>query len=239
MKKKTLFLLCAVAVVFLSTQAYADVEYKFWAMEDSYITERYATSNYGTSATMRVRDKQTTTSNLFSRALIKFNDADLAQLSGLEILSASVHLFECGRDAATSSEDRVNLFRVTEDWAEGTVNWDNQPGYAVELSRSRLFDADDPTPGWRKWDNLETLASSWVTGTADNYGIMLENDLDGLYNEMNVRFRSTEYLTADGDRGIYRPYLKITATPEPFSAVLFGLGSCLFGAYAIRKKKLI
>jgi hypothetical protein len=241
MKKITVLFLLLAGMLLVFTQAYADVEFKFWADEDSYISKRdiWADSNYGDSTFLRVRDLDTTSyPDYVSRTLLKFSDADLAELSGWDIVSASLHLYEYDR-SGSSTADEINLFRVTKDWAEDTVTWNNwalgeQP-HANLRTAYRTFDTDDTTPGWRKWEGgLANIVQWWVTGAEDNFGLMLENDLDGLYGEMNVEFRSSDYL---GGTSIYRPYLKITATPEPFSAVLFGIGAGFLGIVKVRRRK--
>ncbi|MBN2097943.1 MAG: DNRLRE domain-containing protein [Candidatus Omnitrophica bacterium] len=248
MKKIALLALGLMSLLLLSSQAVAvepqgppspGVELKFWAMEDTYITERYGNTNYGSEEYLRVRDKQTDTSNLFSRSLLKFDQQDLVnKLAGKQILSASLHLYEYSRDGATSLADEIDLFRVTSDWAENDVTWNTSPTFATQRTAYRTFDGDDTTPGWRKWeDDLINIVQWWIDGVQNNFGLMLENDLDQLYNQMNVKFRSSEYLVPDGSSGIYRPYLKITVIPEPASAILFGIGSGLIGIFTARRRK--
>ena len=237
MKRILVLSVFVVGILLFSTQVYANgyLKFKFWADEDSFITKYYGCSNYGSWQHLKVRDVDSESCpDRLSRTLIKFSDEDLSSLSGLEIISASLHLYEYRRTTSSTS-DEINLFRVTQDWTEDSVTWNNQPDHAAQRITRRVFTKDDKTPGWRGWYGLANLVDWWVTGEKANYGIILENDEDGVFGQMNVRFHSSEYL--DGT-SIRRPYLKITATPEPFSAVLFGIGAGflgLCGAYRRRK----
>jgi len=237
MKRKTFFVFLVGFFFCISSHAFAK-EFKFWAFEDSYVNaaEEWADRNYGDSEYLRVRDLDNNNfSDYISRTFIRFDQNDLMDaLSGLDIISASLHLYEYDRGTNSSTEDEVNLFRVTEKWTEDSITWNNQPAHANQRITYRLFSSDDTTPGWRGWYGLDNLVEWWVTGEKPNYGIMLENDLDGQYTQMNVKFRSSEYYPG-GNPSIYRPYLKVVATPEPASFLLFGMGAGLLGLYRRRK----
>ena len=244
MKKRIILSAALIGLFLFSAQARADTVLKFWADADSYILKAYGGNNYGNGTYLRTRDLDNTSyPEYISRALLQFNQADLeTQIGDNEVISASLHLYEYWRGSSTSSEDSINVFRVTKEWTESGesgVTWDNfvdGTEHANQAVAGRMFDNGDTTPGWRSWqsDGLKLLVEKWVSGT-DNYGVMLENDLDGDINMMNVKFRSSEFLSGTSK---YRPYLKVTVTPEPLSAVLFLVGGISFTAARYRKKSL-
>jgi hypothetical protein len=166
----------------------------------------------------------------------------LAELSGWDIVSVSLSLYEYNRDRNNSGSDTINLFGVTEAWDEMSVKWVNQPTYEETSSASRIFGEDDYNAGvgnyngWKVWEGSEftTLVEDWVTGAKDNNGLMLEDDIDGVFSEMNVWFYSSECSSS-----AVRPYLTITATPEPFSAVLFGIGAGFLGIIKVRRRRKV
>ena len=254
MKKLFFVGLVLVGAVLVASQVYADVEVKFWADGDSYVTERdeWANKNYGGDAALRVRDTDMTGyENYTSRTYLNFdNDEMVSSFSGVDmgLVTFSLHLYEYARVdrdvSPLNDEDGINLYDAANSWSEMGITWNNQPGGNTKVA-SRMFDgADvisgpDPTLFWRSWqgDALDDLVKSWVDGTESNYGFMLENDLDGTYNEMEVAFRSRQYQIGDGSEGIYRPYLKAVITPEPVSMVLFGVGAGCMGLFGARKRK--
>jgi hypothetical protein len=243
MKKTSLLCLLLAGMLLVSNRAYAEGPiFKFWAAEDSCIIgpySYYSGNNYGAEDWLRVRDRDNNplvhpNNQVTCRTLIKFNDADLAALSGLDIVSASLYLYEYERFRDILGADTIELFGVTGVWDEATVTWTGQPTYEETISASRIFDEANNSPGWKSWESSEftTLVEDWVTGAEDNNGLMLQDDIDDSFNSFNVRFRSSEYSVSD-----FRPYLSITATPEPISAVLFGIGAGFLGILKVRRRR--
>jgi hypothetical protein len=245
MKKITLLCLLLAGMLLVSNRAYAEGPiFKFWAAEDSCIigpSAAYNSNNYNYLNYLRVRDRDyddsvSKSNQVTCRTLIKFSDADLATLSGLDIVSASLYLYEYERFRDIPGADTIELFGVTGVWDEVAVTWNTQPTYEETSSASRIFDEANNSPGWKSWESSEftTLVEDWVTGAEDNNGLMLQDDFDDTFNEIDIFFHRREHL---GGTSIYRPYLEITATPEPFSAVLFGIGAGFLGILKVRRRR--
>jgi hypothetical protein len=249
MKNRTLLYLLLAGMLLVSTQAYAEEEiFTLWAEEDSFVLSGpWAGNNFGNATYLRVRDSDEEEGAPYqstSRSLIKFSDADLDTLSGWNIVDVSLSLYEYNRDRNNSGADTLNLFGVTGPWNEGSVTWDTQPTYEGTNVASRIFGEDDYNAGvgnyngWKVWQGSEfnTLVEDWVTGAKDNNGLMLEDDIDGAFNEMNVWFYSSECSSS-----AVRPYLTITTTtaPEPISAVLFGIGAGCLGIFGSRRRRKV
>lgn len=243
MKKISLVSVLLAGMLLFSAQAFAVDEqvFNFWADEATYVNREWPSGNFNHLDQLRVRDARdiiqdvdgnfVTYDRLYSRTYLKFSDTDLAQLDGLDIISAALYMYETERKPNTSSNDDMNLNRVTSDWSAADVTWATRPSTTSAANRMAYsyFSESDTTPGWRAWTgSLATLVGWWVNDEKPNYGIMLENDKDLEFNEMNSIFAKS---------GDFRPYLNITATPEPFSVVLFGIGGGLLGIFGARRRR--
>jgi len=201
--------LAMAAMVSLPCLGRAQTTYTLYPQEDGWVNEANPTANYGNATYLSVKDRSG-----LAEAYMRFSDADLAGLRGQDIASASLFLYQY--QGTYSPGDSLNLHKVTTGWQEATLVWNNRPGYeAAPISALILSDGNLQ---WRQWQGLEGCVGSWLDG--NNFGLALENGMDGAEEELFARFYSSEY--ADSS---LRPYLRVTTTPEPVSATLFLLGS--------------
>lgn len=91
--------------------------------------------------------------------------------------------------------ETIYVHRVTSDWDEGTVTWNNFGG-AFDPTVEASFVAD--AIGWRSAD-ITSLVQSWIDGTYDNYGILLDQQD---FNFPRASYYSREF-------GSSNPYLEI------------------------------
>jgi hypothetical protein len=80
------------------------------------------------------------------------------------IVSATLNLFHSEGYGPTRTYD---IHRVSADWSEETITWNNQPGYAAIITASLSFDPKD-NGKWRSWDvtsdiDSTALAERWVS----------------------------------------------------------------------------
>ena len=224
MKTKLAFLLLGLLSCFavLPFAAFAQTTYIFWAGEDAWVNEANPTANYGNATYLSVKDR-----GGLAESYLKFKDSDLNQLKGLDIAQASILLYQY-QDTYSPGDD-LNVHRLTGDWSEATVNWNQRPAYEQQSLGSLYLASGDLQ--WREWTGLESCVASWVNGA--NYGLALENGLDAKNEELFARFYSSEF----SDPAL-RPQLKVTTTPEPVSMALFILGGgALSFIPALRKKR--
>jgi hypothetical protein len=208
MKVRTVFLAFLVggAMLVFPLAGFAQTTYTFWASEDAWVNGENPTANYGNNTYLSVKDRSG-----LGESYIKFGD--LSSLAGQNIAGASLFLYQYMGNY--SGGDTINAHRVNSDWSEAGINWNSRPGYTGATVSSLNLTAGNLQ--WREWPGLEGLVGSWVNGT--NYGLALENNLDGASEELLARFYSSEY----SDPSL-RPYLRVTVTPEPIAATLFLLG---------------
>lgn len=207
-------LACAIAcTAAMSCVALADETYFFVPSQDSWVNEASPDAGYGANTYLTVRDRSG-----LAEVFLRFDQEQLEQLSGLAVSAASLCMYQY--QGTYSPGDAINLHAVTGPWDEATLTWQNKPAYAQEVLSS--LSLTEGTQGWRQWDGL-------VISALCN-GIVLENNRDGVSQELFARFYSSEYTDPS-----LRPYLKVSAnsvttTPEPVSMILFGLGSTVLGA---------
>ncbi|MFA5119223.1 MAG: DNRLRE domain-containing protein [Candidatus Omnitrophota bacterium] len=221
---KKVFVLLLLAFGFLPAGlkvSFADQEFTFIVAQDAWVNESNPDENYGNNTYLSVKDRSG-----LAEAYLRFSDADLGLLKGLQLTSATLFLNQYQYNY--SAGDQIQLHKVVSDWNEGEITWNTKPLYeTVILSSANLAEGNNM---WREWQGFENCVNSWVNG--QNYGLVLENNLDGQGDELFARFYSSESLTQD-----VRPFLRVTAAPEPVSCLLFLVGGASFAAVRKLRKK--
>jgi len=230
-KKNALIVAGLIAIMLFAGISFA-ADYTFLASEDAYVDNEHVNTNYGASSDLlQVKDYKGEKKVIES--LLKFSNTDLSALSGLNIVSASLWLYQYDlvKEKDDASKDSLNVHNVTGTWDESTVTWNNKPTFNASSASSITIDPTDAATQWRSWTGLEGLVSGWLATPGTNYGVLLEKDIDAR-NKIDLFFRSSEYSDSN-----YRPYLKVTATPEPVSSALFLIGGVALAARHLRRKK--
>jgi len=114
------------------------------------------------------------------------------------LLSAELFLYidtDGGFGAGELNNQTVNIHRVTSNWDEMLVTWDNFGGYSSNVINHFQVDA----AGWKSVD-ITALVEAWLNGT-ENDGLLLDQ-----VNEAYPRglYHSNENSSGSG------PYLKLT-----------------------------
>ena len=92
-------------------------------------------------------------------SLVRF---DLGSIpSGVTIESAELGLYFYDVNASGS----VGAYRITEDWSEGSVKWNNQPEHAASATDQSTVG----TTGWESWD-VAADVQQFIDGAETNYG---------------------------------------------------------------------
>jgi VCBS repeat-containing protein len=172
------------------------------AIDDSYLRQDAATTNYGAVTTFEVGRK----SNRTRRSILKF---DLSSIPAGAILeSATLTLTRTGGDANTLT---FSTHEVTQAWVEANTTWNNrQTGTAWTPSVGGTFKPTaistttvPATNGAYNW-NLLSMVQSWFNGTSVNNGVLIKQANETSQDKKHV-FGSSENTTVAN-----KPKLTIT-----------------------------
>lgn len=139
----------------------------FSAVADAEVQQAKAATNFGIEPTFGAGYDNYVDYGLKKRALIRFDTTTYLPPDTI-IHSATMKLYFTGYcDAYTTS---YQAYRITNDWFEMSVNWNNQPGFAEAYGAQSI--PADSSWGYYAFD-VTGLVQNWVNGAAPEYGIML------------------------------------------------------------------
>jgi len=242
----------------------------FYPTNMTYVDRASALDDFGSDPYLKVGDERGTpftegNSTYFravnaTRTYMRFSNSDLSQLSGYTITDATLNmrlsdLYDGAGNATTY--DTINVRQVTGAQNYGYISgltWDGQADRGVSfeggmLFASRDFNVTGESNGWKEWETassgngtISTMIQGWMANSSTNYGVLVENDFDGGWQEL---VNGTKYSINNPSQmneleavfmketGNY-PFLKVQVVPEPISSVLMLVG---FGVLGIARKK--
>ena len=112
-------------------------------------------------------------------------------------------------ERAGTSPLTIRANRITADWVEGSVTWNNKPAHTSTDAPS-VADAFDQPGEWTEWWDVTTHVSDIVAGTYGNYGWLMEDLTYGggvaFYNygyiaELEVTYVAPAAATTDSPSG--------------------------------------
>jgi hypothetical protein len=120
------------------------------------------------------------------RSLIKF---DLGSLpANAAVQSAKLRVYYGGYWDYPNRVRTVTAYRITGDWTESEVTWDNKPSPSTAYGSVDIPANADW--GWRELD-VRDLVQSWVNGSIANQGVMLRgpeaSGTDSSYRKFGTR----------------------------------------------------
>ncbi len=160
--KVTMFVVCILIIGLIPVSVFADVV-EITPEADAYVNISSPDTYYGSWAFTYVGTPVTTPDT--KRGLQRFNLSAIP--AGSIINSAAVYLF--GRADGVLSRVDIGIFPNIGPWNEGTVIWNNKPGYGVMQSHTIVGTAGGDF--YRTWD-LTALTSAWYNGIWANNGVM-------------------------------------------------------------------
>ncbi len=188
--------------------------------KDAWATGSFPTTNFGSATTEYFDGKQlhvliSTCNPWTCNAYIQFSLADMPEES---IVSAEVQVYTVvfrygGGGWAWQVNPIHSLRRVTSDWNEMTLIWDNQPTYDSAVIDSHLIAGVQGQPsgilfeGWLSYDITE-LYKGWADSSIPNYGVRFSQD-----NDMCSNSQDAWILSSDWPDSSLRPKLVVTGAP--------------------------
>jgi RHS repeat-associated protein len=147
-----------------------------------------ANNNYGAYSPMRAWAWTWSGHPYYWRFFIKF---DLSSIPfGAIIYSANLTLYGVNHNPLTQS-NACYLERVTSDWTEMGVTWNNQPPVTA-TGRVSLAQSTSSTQNYTI--NVGSLVQGWVNGDYSNYGLRLKLQSETYYTSME--FASSDHSDA-------------------------------------------
>jgi len=132
--------------------------------DDTYIDRGSPTKNYGSNNTFEVRPDNSAD----RRGLLKF---DLSSIpTNATVTRATFYLYERGNKTGQTTY----IYPVTSNWSESTVTWStwSLPGGDFDSSISFFTYLPNQSNCMLTMD-ITSLVQAWVSGTYNNYGLML------------------------------------------------------------------
>jgi hypothetical protein len=168
-----------------------------YSTADACILSGYPTLNAGDTVDMWA-GYDTASDARIVRSLVKFNLSTIP--SGSTINSATFKARHSYISSGSGARD-ITVWRITGSWSEGSVTWNNKPGYGGSYDSVSIGHGNW---GWYEWD-VKDLVQEWVNGTYSNYGLMLRGPE---YSGAGFRGFSTR-------EGSYTPKLVVNFTTSP------------------------
>ena len=165
---------------------------------DTYAEQLVATATHGSDTTMQVAS-----ANLANkRSFVTFDLSGCSFAATADVHSATLALY---LSTAPSSSRTYNANRVTASWAEGTLNWSNQP--SVAGTATSIVSTGTTNGVTLSWD-VKADVKSFVEGASTNYGWRVADN-----SESSVVARTGTFNTRDHATTSTRPTLTITYYP--------------------------
>lgn len=135
--------------------------------KDAFVRKAEPNSNFGAREDLRLGVYRNTDDE--HRVLIQFDLREIPLGSVVDSAELSLYHFteENGYYYLT-----LDAHRVTEDWSETEVTWNNQSSFDPIAESFNFFDRYHSSPDWHEWD-LTNLTQFWIDGVYDNYGVSI------------------------------------------------------------------
>ncbi|MBO3840194.1 MAG: DNRLRE domain-containing protein [Thermoproteota archaeon] len=169
-----LFSLTAISFLIFSTQGgeveEAQVFKRFYPSDDAYVSSFYPGDNYGSEDHIEIKVETMPPMMDIRRSYIKFNLESLPP--GSSIVSSTLWLYVY---KPPSRYSYLEYWRVSKDWSEATITWNNQPEATEYVG---LIGVKENVEGWLSIDvksSVTKFTSKDTSGYAPNYGWRLND----------------------------------------------------------------
>ncbi len=177
--------------------------------QDAFISSAFPSLNFGDNHHLFIKSENTFPTNTYYRSLLKFDLSDIP--AGVQILDANIRFFysalqnqpsNVGLDGEEIPQNEFYLRRITSNWEETTLNWENQPNYTREqeiLVNPVVSEIDNILDV-----DISELLQTIINNPAENFGFILM--LKTEQGDRSVTYASSD---ADGVSGTQSPVISI------------------------------
>ncbi len=176
---------------------------KIYPVADTFARQGSANTNYGGSDELCVLGY----ANSYDRTYLRFDTPSFP------IEKAELFLFYFANDIP-SREQRHHIKRITENWDEMTLTYNNAPdfngmGALATGSYGTLVNISGHNTGINKWRSADItdLFKEWQNEIYPNYGLVLDHNYNSSYDGgvwARIKYRSKDYGDSD-----FHPYIKL------------------------------
>lgn len=167
------------------------------ATSDSYVDQASATSNFNSATFLGVRSRNTSRN---ARTFVRFDLTGCSFPAGSQIQAASLRLH---MTQAPSSARTHNVQRITANWGETTITWNNQPSVVASATATANTGT---TSGVNLTFDVVSDVNSFVAGTATNLGWSVRDSAESFSStSLEGRFATRASATTS-----QRPTLTVT-----------------------------
>jgi hypothetical protein len=156
-------------------------------IDDSFLSASSPTTNYGTTAWAPSNLNNT------MRYIVKYNFP--STLTGKRILSANLNVYWWSQSGSWQSGLYMQLYRVTQNWAETSVTWNNASTgsswttaggmYSELVGQAAIGNVDH---AYYLPADVTDIVDRWIRGEVPNYGLIVINT-----NSYTSNLKASEY----------------------------------------------
>lgn len=170
--------------------------------KDSHVSSETPNDNYGSSIFPRVGSSYLLDSWSINRCYLQFDLSILPADAVIVAASLKLYQYYTPPPGIILEDHFVDLHRVTGDWEEDTLTWNNQPSFDPIAESTSFNDAETFT--WLSWD-ITSLLQDWVDDEFPNHGVVLKGTDEGT-DHTGCLYISSEF-PSDSSR---HPKLEVT-----------------------------
>lgn len=173
-----------------------------------------------------------------TKTLIRF-DLGLLNLTSSAVGSATINLYGVAALSPFESPSAAHpvttdLYQVLGPWSESGVTWETAPMTVATPASSAV---QNSVNGWVSLD-VTALVRGWLDAPASNYGVLLaQRDVVEFIVDGDDRSVGALYASSASADASLRPFLQISAVPEPASVLMMGGGLGLILLMARRRTR--
>ena len=170
--------------------------------KDSYVEEKLPETNYGSANSLWVGHCTAFDADGKYRSYLQFDLSSIPPNARVVDAHLELRNYSKMRDDMTVNLLPIGLYRVTDNWLEGNITWNNQPLSSAQPESIVTINMNIISD-WYSWDIHELLAG-WLDGTTANHGVLFKV-VDEIANAgMLAKFHSS-----DASEGNLHPKLMI------------------------------